>query len=83
MGIRIVDASVAGLGGCPYAKGASGNVATEDVVYYLLHSGFHVESNQKHAIDLMKLAQVGEWISNELKRPNGSKTGRAILGEKK
>lgn len=72
MGIRVVDASVAGLGGCPYAKGATGNVATEDVVYALHGSGYDTGVN----LDL--LADTGEWISKELNRSNGSRAGRAI-----
>jgi len=72
MGLAVFDASVAGLGGCPYAKGASGNVATEDVVY-LLH-GLGIATG----IDLAKLAAVGEWISSAINRPNGAKAGRAI-----
>jgi len=72
MGMATFDASVAGLGGCPYAKGASGNVATEDVVY-LMH-GLGIETG----IDLAKLAGIGDWISGALNRPNGAKAGRAI-----
>ena len=72
MGMATFDASVAGLGGCPYAKGASGNVATEDVVY--LMNGLGIETG----IDLAKLAGIGNWISSALNRPNGAKSGRAI-----
>ena len=72
MGVSVFDASVAGLGGCPYAKGASGNVATEDVVY-LLH-GLGIETG----IDLAKLAAIGDWISQAIQRPNGAKAGRAL-----
>lgn len=71
-GIRIVDASVAGLGGCPYANGATGNVATEDLVY-MLH-GLGLETG----IDLPELANTGNWISNKLQRPNNSKAGVAL-----
>ena len=73
-GIAVVDASVAGLGGCPYAKGATGNVATEDVVYML--NGMGIETG----IDLKKLTDTGTWISNQLHRANGSKAGLAIAG---
>ncbi len=73
-GVRCVDASVSGLGGCPYAPGASGNVATEDVVYMLHGLGFGT------GVDLRKLAMTGRWISNRLDRPNWSKAGEAILG---
>jgi len=71
-GVRVIDSSVAGLGGCPYARGATGNVATEDVVY-MLH-GLGMETG----IDLMQLARVGDWIAGELDRPR-SRTGQAIL----
>lgn len=72
MGINVVDASVSGLGGCPYAKGATGNVATEDVVY-MLH-GLGIETN----VDLNKLMEAGDYISKELGRPLGSKTASAL-----
>jgi len=70
-GVRVVDASVAGLGGCPYAEGASGNVASEDVVY-LLHGMGH-----DTGVDLGRLVAVGRWISAELGRANGAKLGLA------
>lgn len=70
-GVRTIDASIAGLGGCPYATGASGNVATEDVVYLL--DGLGVESG----VDLDRLIDAGRWISETLCRVNGSKVGRA------
>ena len=72
MGMATFDSSIAGLGGCPYAKGASGNVATEDVVYLL--QGLGIETG----IDLAKLAVVGDWISSAINRPNGAKAGRAL-----
>ncbi len=72
LGMAVFDSSIAGLGGCPYAKGASGNVATEDVVY-LLH-GLGIETG----IDLTKLAAIGDWISHAINRPNGAKAGRAL-----
>lgn len=72
MGLAIFDSSLAGLGGCPYARGASGNVATEDVVYLL--DGLGIESG----IDLATLAGIGDWISSTLNRPNGAKAGRAL-----
>ncbi|KAJ2761849.1 hypothetical protein IWQ57_005940, partial [Coemansia nantahalensis] len=74
-GIRTVDSSVAGLGGCPYAKGATGNVATEDVVYMLEGCGFDT------GVDLRALALTGEWISAELGRPSGSRVARALLAK--
>ncbi|KAJ1959446.1 hypothetical protein GGI12_004334 [Dipsacomyces acuminosporus] len=76
-GIRVVDSSVAGLGGCPYAKGATGNVATEDVVYLLEGSGYST------GVDLDKLADVGQWISSQLGRPTASRVGRALLAKKR
>jgi len=72
-GIRIIDASVAGLGGCPYANGASGNVATEDVVYMLDGLGLNT------GIDLQALAMTGDWVSKQLQRPNNSKAGVALI----
>ena len=71
-GVRIVDTSVAGLGGCPYANGATGNAASEDVVY-MLH-GLGLETG----IDLDELANTGAWISKQLQRPNNSKAGLAL-----
>jgi hydroxymethylglutaryl-CoA lyase len=71
-GVSVIDASVAGLGGCPYAKGASGNVATEDVLYLL--NGLGISTG----VDLNKLVSTGEWISSQLKRHNGSKVGQAL-----
>ena len=71
-GMAIFDSSIAGLGGCPYAKGASGNVATEDVVYLL--QGLGIETG----IDLATLVVIGDWISSAINRPNGAKAGRAL-----
>ena len=73
MGVWQYDASVSGLGGCPYAKGATGNVATEDVVY-MLH-GMGIETG----IDLKKLVDAGAFISQFLKRPSGSRVATAML----
>ncbi len=73
LGIRVIDSSVAGLGGCPYANGASGNVASEDVVYMLHNMGIET------GINLDKLIQVGNSISLKLNRKNGSKVGVAGL----
>ncbi|XP_074570017.1 hydroxymethylglutaryl-CoA lyase, mitochondrial-like [Curcuma longa] len=72
MGISVVDSSVAGLGGCPYAKGASGNVATEDVVY-MLH-GLGIKTN----VDLGKLMAAGDFICKHLGHQSGSKTAVAL-----
>ncbi|XKE46970.1 hydroxymethylglutaryl-CoA lyase [Halomonas organivorans] len=71
-GVAVIDSSVAGLGGCPYAKGASGNVASEDVVYLL--DGLGIETG----IDLDKLAETGSWITQAIGRPNRSKVGVAL-----
>ncbi|CRM33332.1 hydroxymethylglutaryl-CoA lyase [Pseudomonas sp. 52 E 6] len=70
-GITVFDSSIAGLGGCPYAKGASGNVATEDVVYLL--NGLGIETG----IDLEALIRAGQQISNVLGRPTGSRVAKA------
>lgn len=75
-GIRAFDSSVGGLGGCPYAAGATGNVATEDLVYFLEGTGVHT------GVDLEQLAGIGEWVSKKLGRRNGSRVGRAIAGKK-
>jgi isopropylmalate/homocitrate/citramalate synthase len=72
LGVATIDSAVAGLGGCPYARGASGNVATEDVVY-MLH-GMGIDTG----IDLDALAATGDWICRVLGRDNESKAGRAI-----
>jgi hydroxymethylglutaryl-CoA lyase len=71
-GVATFDASVAGLGGCPYAKGASGNVATEDVVYML--NGLGIETG----IDLAKLVATGQWICGVIGKEPQSKAGKAI-----
>lgn len=72
MGISTVDSSVSGLGGCPYAKSATGNVATEDVVYML--DGLGVKTN----VDLRKLILAGNFISKHLGRPSSSKAAIAL-----
>ena len=71
-GVAVVDAAVSGTGGCPYAKGASGNVATEDVVY-MLH-GLGIETG----VDLEALADTGRWLASLLGRETGSKVARAL-----
>ena len=71
-GVAVVDSAVSGAGGCPYAKGASGNVASEDVVY-MLH-GLGIQTG----IDLDALAAVGRWLAALLGRETGSKVGRAL-----
>ncbi|WP_027708668.1 hydroxymethylglutaryl-CoA lyase [Zooshikella ganghwensis] len=76
-GIATVDTAIAGLGGCPYAQGASGNVATEDVVYLL--NGLGIQSK----IDLSQLTVVSHWICQLLNRPNQSKVARALHPQRK
>ena len=71
-GVSVVDSAVSGVGGCPYAKGASGNVASEDVVY-MLH-GLGIETG----IDLERLADTGRWLATVLGRETGSKVGKAM-----
>ncbi len=75
MGINVIDSSIAGLGGCPYAKGASGNVATEDVVYLLNGLGI------KTGIDFQKLLQAGWFISDILGKPAVSKVSNAYRAQ--
>lgn len=72
-GVRIFDSSVGGLGGCPYSKGATGNVATEDLLH-LLHS-----LGLETGVDMVKMAEIGKWISVELGRANDSRAGKATL----
>jgi hydroxymethylglutaryl-CoA lyase len=72
-GIQVFDSSVAGLGGCPYAKGATGNVATEDVLYLL--EGLGIETG----IDMGRLIVAGQRICSVLDKPNGSRVARATL----
>jgi len=72
LGVATFDCSVAGLGGCPYAKGATGNVASEDVVYLLDGMGIAT------GVDLTKLRKAGQFISDHLDRPSGSRVARAL-----
>lgn len=71
-GISVFDSSVAGLGGCPYARGASGNVASEDVVYMLTGMGIST------GVDLQQLVATGRWVCGLLGRENGSRVGRVL-----
>lgn len=71
-GVTVVDSAVSGLGGCPYAAGASGNVATEDVLYML--NGMGIETG----VDMKKLAEAGRFIAEVLGRPTASKAAKAI-----
>jgi hydroxymethylglutaryl-CoA lyase len=71
-GVRVIDAAVSGTGGCPYAKGASGNVASEDVVYMLHGMGIAT------GVDLERLSETGRWLARLLGRETGSKAGKAM-----
>lgn len=71
-GIRTFDSSIAGLGGCPYAKGASGNLATEDLIYMLHNSGYET------GVDLQKLIEAGDFINSVLGRETNSKVAKAL-----
>lgn len=71
-GVAVVDSAVAGAGGCPYARGASGNLASEDLVYMLHGMGIHT------GVDLDLLADTGRWLAGLLGRETGSKAGRAL-----
>ena len=71
-GVRVVDAAVSSTGGCPYAKGASGNVASEDVVYMLHGMGIAT------GVDLERLSETGRWLAALLGRETGSKAGKAM-----
>ncbi|HSD18188.1 MAG TPA: hydroxymethylglutaryl-CoA lyase [Thermomonas sp.] len=74
-GVAVVDSAVSGAGGCPYARGASGNVASEDVVYMLHGLGLRT------GIDLPALADVGRWLAGLLGRETGSKVGKALAAQ--
>lgn len=76
MGVATFDSSVAGLGGCPYAKGATGNVASEDVLYML--GGLGIETG----VDMDKLLDAAEFICAQLKRPTVSRAGRALAAKR-
>ncbi|KAK3386563.1 hypothetical protein B0H63DRAFT_137738 [Podospora didyma] len=73
-GIRTFDSSVGGLGGCPYSPGATGNVATEDMVYFLESLGMDT------GVDLDAMADIGAWITKEVGRTHDSTVGKAVLG---
>jgi hydroxymethylglutaryl-CoA lyase len=76
MGVNVFDAAVGGLGGCPYAKGASGNVATEDVVWLLKGLGSDC------GVDLDRLVDTAVWISARLGRAPGSKVAQAVMARR-
>lgn len=73
-GVTVVDASAGGLGGCPYAKSATGNLATEDLVWMLL--GLGIETG----VDLPALAATSAWMARQLGRPSPSRTVQALTG---
>lgn len=75
-GMRVFDSSVGGLGGCPFAPGAKGNVATEDLVYMFHNAGVHT------GVDLPKLVDTGVWISRQLSKSNSSRAGSALAIKK-
>jgi hydroxymethylglutaryl-CoA lyase len=77
LGVSTFDASIAGLGGCPYARGATGNVATEDVVY-MLH-GMGIDTGA----DLDRLVEIGQWICGVLGKEPASRAGRALAAKKR
>ncbi|GFF36930.1 hydroxymethylglutaryl-CoA lyase, mitochondrial [Aspergillus lentulus] len=74
-GVRVFDSSVGGLGGCPYAPGAKGNVATEDLVYMFESAGIDT------GVDLLKLVETGVWISQRLSKTNASRAGTALAAK--
>ncbi|PBP25282.1 aldolase [Diplocarpon rosae] len=76
-GVRRFDSSVGGLGGCPYSPGATGNVSTEDLVYFMESLGMET------GVDLEAVAEVGEWITKEVGVGNSSSAGKAILGKRR
>ena len=74
-GVRVVDSSVSGTGGCPYARGATGNVASEDVAYMLQGMGIDT------GVDLDRLVETGDWLARQLGKPTSSRVTRARMGE--
>ena len=77
LGVATFDSSIAGLGGCPYSPGATGNVATEDVLYML--DGMGIQTG----VDMTRLLDAAEFISAFLNRPTGSRAGRALIARRK
>jgi hydroxymethylglutaryl-CoA lyase len=77
MGVATFDSSISGLGGCPYSPGATGNVATEDVLYMLDGMGIHT------GVSMARLLDASEFISNALSRPTASRAGRALLARRR
>ena len=88
LGATVFDASIAGLGGCPFAPGASGNVATEDVVYALEREGFDTglvpkgaDSPTALAKAVADMAMTGQWICEQIDKPYTSRAGTAALSK--
>jgi hydroxymethylglutaryl-CoA lyase len=75
LGLRVFDSSVSGLGGCPYSPGAKGNLASEDIIYAFETMGIST------GVDLQKVVEVGDWISKQIGRENGSRAGTAIFSK--
>ncbi|ODO07608.1 hypothetical protein L198_01189 [Cryptococcus wingfieldii CBS 7118] len=75
-GLQTIDASLSGLGGCPYSPGATGNIPTEDVVYALHKAGYET------GVDLDRLVQVGRWLCGVLGVEGESRVGRGIAGRR-
>lgn len=78
--MRTIDSSIAGLGGCPYSPGATGNVATEDVIYAMQGSGYEVQGLSPEGLE--GLVDIGFWISEQLGRENASRVGKAMRAQK-
>jgi hydroxymethylglutaryl-CoA lyase len=76
-GVRVFDSAVGGLGGCPYSPGATGNVATEDLVYLLESLGVST------GVDLAAVSEIGDWIAKEVGKRNESRAGKAVLAKLK
>lgn len=76
-GVRTFDCAVGGLGGCPYSPGATGNVATEDLVYFLHSLGVDT------GVDLEEVSRIGDWITKEIGKENSASAGKAILAKLK
>jgi len=81
-GVRTIDSSVGGLGGCPFAPGATGNLATEDLPYALQGLGHQVVGSVGDTIDLDEVVEIRGWISEKLGRENASRVGRTVKARK-
>jgi len=76
-GIRKFDSSVGGLGGCPYSPGATGNVSTEDMIYFFESLGMET------GVNLDAVCDIGDWITSQIGKPNSSTVGKAVLGKRR